>query len=387
MNEIRTAPERLFWLDGIKGISCLCVFLHHFCLRYFPATFYGLEAASMANGVDLFLASSPLGLLINGNFFVHLYILISGYVISYQVIKLRSEDFGYFMLKRYLKLLIPLFVFFAFWFLLKVIENIGNPDLLKLSIKELYKGIYSLFLGILFKGDIYLGSHFWMMNYIFLGGVIVGILSSLCWKYDSKKVMFLSLFCGVLVFILFISQLSLHYATIFFGCALCLFNKNYDLKLNKYVSILLFIIGLIFAAFPTYLVPENFYRFFLLPFDKHNAFSKYFWHSFSAVLIIFSVSKSEWLKKIFSNRLFQEFSKISFWVFIFHGIIISIIDKLLFAKLESDLNYLTLVLILFVVDLVLVILVTVLLYLFISPLCNKITKYLLSKVCVSKESN
>lgn len=121
MNEIRTAPERLFWLDGIKGISCLCVFLHHFCLRYFPATFYGLEAASMANGVDLFLASSPLGLLINGNFFVHLYILISGYVISYQVIKLRSEDFGYFMLKRYLKLLIPLFVFFAFWFLLKVI--------------------------------------------------------------------------------------------------------------------------------------------------------------------------------------------------------------------------------------------------------------------------
>ena len=86
MNEIRTAPERLFWLDGIKGISYLCVFLHHFCLRYFPATFYGLEAASMANGVDLFLASSPLGLLINGNFFVHLYILISVYVISYQVI-------------------------------------------------------------------------------------------------------------------------------------------------------------------------------------------------------------------------------------------------------------------------------------------------------------
>jgi len=60
---------------------------------------------------------------------------------------------------------------------------------------------------------------------------------------------------------------------------------------------------------------------------------------------------------------------------------------LLFAKLESALNYLTLVFIVFVVDLVLVILVTVLLYLFISPLCNKITKFLLSKICVSKESN
>ncbi len=351
MDESRTPAERLHWLDGIKGISCLCIFLHHFCLMYFPAIFWGVEKESMANGLDLYLATSPLGLLFNGNFFVHLFILISGYVMTYQVMKIKAEEFGSFMLKRYLKLLYPLFVFF----------------------------------GILFKGDIFLGSHLWMMNCIFLGGIIVGLISSLCWKYDGKKIMLLSIFCGVLVFIFFIQQLSLHYATIFFGCAMCLFDKYYNIKLNKYVTLLLFIIGLFFAAFPTFVVPENIYSFFLLPFDKENIFSKYFWHCVSAILVIYSVARSELLRNFFEKPIFLKLSKISFWVFLFHGIIISTVDKYIFTQFKFTLNYLPLVSIVFIIDLFLTILVSFLLYLYIYPIGNRIINSLLSSLFISKD--
>lgn len=60
--------ERIADLDGLKGIACIMVFLHHFCLAFFPAIHYGNEVPSYLNGFDMFLSQSPFSVLLNGNF-------------------------------------------------------------------------------------------------------------------------------------------------------------------------------------------------------------------------------------------------------------------------------------------------------------------------------
>ena len=189
MNETTiTSKKRIDWIDGIKGISCLFIFLHHFCLQYFLATYYGAEKPSMLYGIDTFLATSPLGIFINGNFFVHLFILISGYVITYQIISMKHEKLGLFMIKRYLKLLFPIAVFGLIMFLSRSYQIFRESGSIKLIIKQLYKICYSVFFGILFKGDNNLGGHLWMMNCIFLGGILVALISSLLWYFDYKRI-------------------------------------------------------------------------------------------------------------------------------------------------------------------------------------------------------
>lgn len=177
MNEItNNTTKRIDWIDGIKGISCLFIFFHHFCIQYFPSTYFGNEKPSMFNGIDTFLSTSPLGFFINGNFFVHLFIFISGYVITYQIISMKHEKIGLFMLKRYLKLLFPIAVFGSIMLFSRSFHILKQDPSIKLILKEIYKIVYSVFIGILFKGDNYLGGHFWMMNCIFLGGLLVGLI-------------------------------------------------------------------------------------------------------------------------------------------------------------------------------------------------------------------
>lgn len=67
------------YLDGIRGVAALVVVLCHFCQIFLPATF--------SRGVpDHFgeraLATTPLNILVNGNFAVAIFFVLSGYVLS-----------------------------------------------------------------------------------------------------------------------------------------------------------------------------------------------------------------------------------------------------------------------------------------------------------------
>ena len=33
--------KRIMWLDGLKGLACIGVLLHHFSLAFLPAVYYG----------------------------------------------------------------------------------------------------------------------------------------------------------------------------------------------------------------------------------------------------------------------------------------------------------------------------------------------------------
>ena len=71
---------RIAWLDSLKGIACLCVFIHHFLLAFYPEVHFGHAVSSMLKVKNL--AESPFMFWANGNFCVCLFLLISGFLVS-----------------------------------------------------------------------------------------------------------------------------------------------------------------------------------------------------------------------------------------------------------------------------------------------------------------
>ena len=67
----RTAmkQERIDWMDGLKGLACIIIVIHHFILGYYPAAYLGAGGYShCVSGADIRFAQSPLAFFTIGDF-------------------------------------------------------------------------------------------------------------------------------------------------------------------------------------------------------------------------------------------------------------------------------------------------------------------------------
>ena len=75
------AAQRLVHLDGLRGLAAFSVFICHFIQAFLPHIYYPNRAESHGLWEDEF-ATSPFNLVVNGNFAVCLFFVLSGYVLS-----------------------------------------------------------------------------------------------------------------------------------------------------------------------------------------------------------------------------------------------------------------------------------------------------------------
>ena len=74
--------EKLVYLDGLKGLGCVCVFLTHFVFAFYYGMYQYEEASCHLPGnLDIAIGKSPLNLLFNGNTAVRLFLILSGYLL------------------------------------------------------------------------------------------------------------------------------------------------------------------------------------------------------------------------------------------------------------------------------------------------------------------
>lgn len=102
---------KILYLEGLRGIASVMVFLLHFILAFFPAAQRG-NPLQVHNSVELILSNAPLvNIIYGGHFAVYIFFVLSGYVLT--VGYFRSQDRMKLvrgMLKRYIRLEIPIFV-------------------------------------------------------------------------------------------------------------------------------------------------------------------------------------------------------------------------------------------------------------------------------------
>lgn len=158
--------QRISYLDGLRGILAVIVFLHHFLYIYYPELIFGGDYASFTSsgafGSLKLFALTPISILYNPGFAIHFFFLLSGYVQTQHYYQTGSiAGLQRSLLKRYFRLALPtlavvLFVFCAHKFLLihkeLIADNALNEGWLKsmlpntLSFQQLFKeGLLSCF--------------------------------------------------------------------------------------------------------------------------------------------------------------------------------------------------------------------------------------------------
>ena len=348
--------ERFVFLDGLKGFACLGVFTHHFFLSFFPASYFGTEAAVMtASGFDARLSVEPYSFFVNGNFWVCLFLTISAFLVSNSIFQMRmsyevslcdtseSVPHGKFqqdsrksvfdtlsatLLKRYLRLMIPAALIGIFgYFLTDLLTLTGLNYLGKVNTLSFPSFLYHAAVHMWIFVDSSVQGPFWMLHYLLFGSYLA-ILIALASPVKKRQTPLIHLFLAVVLGIL-----NRYYTAAVLGVMIC-YLYHYGVSLpnaadkvlsNKFfraaVGILLLLAGLFLGAYPSYVRPDNIYRIFnAYAFRDPDAYELI--HSVGAACLLASFFLLKGLADFFSQIPFLFLGKLSFSIYLVHSILL-----------------------------------------------------------------
>ena len=367
---LKGSKSRIEWINGLKGMACIMVFCHHFFLSFYDAIYYGFEGnVKTASGIDAAFGTEPIGVLLNGNFAVCLFIMISAFLYAGKVMRATLEDrkLDFFKLftKRYLRLMPSVaLVGIIYYVLTKLLTHFGlNPFGFEsaLSVSELIQHIL-IYQWITY--DPYILGPLWCMYVLFLGTFVASFFS----LFSKKNVWYMPFVYGVIAVCAYI--ISPYFMAVILGVMLAdfyYFDRLSELhikiskKVSSYIIGFIFIIaGLLLGGYPSYGVPTN---------SLYSLLGKLpvgfeFLHSAGAFLLMAGIML---LPKtvILSSRVFGFLGDISFGIYLFHSVIINLLSYVLtqrFAELTG--NYGLSVFLCFLITLALLIPVSVLFHKF-----------------------
>lgn len=346
--------NRIEWLDGLRGIACILIFVHHFLLMFYPAIHFGESVPSQCRGFDIYLSQSPLSVIVNGNFLVALFCVISGVVISLQVMSMQDNNkLADVIVKRYLRLMFPVIPLgFLVYFMLRadLFYNFKVADFTQSPWATWYYGrpisfvqtIRSIFISTWFWGDDCLSTAFWMLSDLFYGTFWSIALSIVSWKYP-KKAWGIYAFLAVALYdhgsIRFAFVLGTLLAWLYIYCQQC-FRKSWG-----FVALF---VGLYLGGYPTAVIPTSSYRYL-------STFNGIDMHTIGAFLVLYGIWSLPKLQKFLSTSICKKLGEISYSVYLLHIPLIFSVSTWMFLLVRDNMSYLNSVMFTFTISLFLLI--------------------------------
>lgn len=290
--------ERLKYIDGIKGIACFLVFVHHFLLAFYMAYFTGNPSEShFSSGIDMKMAQSPLSVVFNGQFWVCIFILVSAFLAARKVFQAESmERMAGSIWKRYFRLMLPMLVIgIITWFMHKngMFTNMGMAQItgswwiddyfyrpLDFQ-KMLYVVLYGAWIGDVHT-SIEVSHAFWMMTYLLIG-FYIAILLAVVVKHASKWSYVLLAFATWIAF----GVGQYYYLTVIAGVWLADMSRSiHEDKAKKWyhhaICGMALLVGLYLGGYPSGMIPTNHYA--MLPLGQVPNIC-IFYHALAAVIV------------------------------------------------------------------------------------------------------
>mgnify|MGYP004501314971 CR=1 FL=1 len=377
---------RIYWIDGLRGFACLLIFFHHFTIGFFPATYYGDTVASHINyQMDISLSQCPISVLFNGDFWVCIFCLLSGLVQSYKIFCANSinkvpED----MLKRYLRLSLPVFVVsFIVYFMmhlnmfynLKINDIVESPWLggFYLDKASFSDVLISSFISDWVTKNPMFSNAFWMLPYIFIGSYITYILAMIV--NNKKPRTLIVLFVAGLLFYNRQDYYLLFVIGVFIAYIMAYYDRKY--KLQIFCGLIFVLAGLFFGGYPSGVTPNNIYHYF-------NTIGYVKCHILGATLFVVGIYNCRFLIKILESKVLLWLGKISFGIYLIHIPVIFSVTSFIFMKVYgvSD-RYQMSAGVSFFISLVLIILLAWLFNKYVEKACGKITGILVNWISIT----
>ncbi len=342
--------ERIEYLEGLRGIAACIVVLHHYFLAFYPASFTkNLAEIHTGRNLEALLYNTPLGILIDGNFAVQIFFILSGLVLTLQYIESNksNEVLAKTSLKRYFRLL-PSVLFCNLLVYILLINKLNfnvaaagftqstwwlkgfwpfAPNLLDV-LKQSFLGMFSTSYPQSYNPAL------WVIAYFFLGTFLVTGILSLFGKLEKRYLIYAILFAALLNTYFYPFIIGIILGELFFG------EQKLRNNFNRWDVGLLFILGIYFGSYPiftaTNLLEGTIYD--VLPtITLVDSFGLY--HAIGAAMIIVSLFLSKPLQKIFSWKPFVFIGNISYSLYIFHIIVIATLSSYLFVQFYNSFGY------------------------------------------------
>ncbi len=332
------AGQRLEHLDGIRGAAAFSVFVCHFVQIFLPHVFYAAPAEGHGLWEDTF-ATSPFNIVVNGNFAVCLFFVLSGYVLSCRY--LAEGDIGYLRrlaAKRYLRLMLPaLGAVLVAWVLLALggYSFGAAQPFTKSGMRDTYAVVVPLWsaleqgaVGAFFLGQWSLDPVLWTMQTELYGSFLVFSLLAL---FSGVRNRWLVYAVAALIFY------NGFYLAFVLGVVLAdLHGRTVGREAPYPLVLALVTFGIYFGSYPYYGAERGLWA--LLP-AIGSAQKVVFYHVLGAFLLILAASLFSEARELFSLRPFRFLGRISYSLYLIHFPVVCSVATGLFLLLLPSLGY------------------------------------------------
>jgi len=344
--------NRLQYLDGLRAILAIIVFLHHYFYIFYPDIIFGGQYSEFLKpslSFDKIMAFTPLNMLFNPGTAIHLFFILSAYVQSYHYFKnpdLQFVQMGF--LKRYFRLALPtlavlLLVFIVHRFnlttkyLVPADPVTGSwtksvmPDNLSL-LAVIKHALYDSFLGTSRYYQI-----LWTMPIELMNSWMTLII--LFVTHQIKKKPFVILFWIIVQ--LFVMQ-SFYSVAFSIGLLICYaeihsekFRSFFSSKIVKYTALL---IGIYFASYPFVGYQNSTVNSFYAPLSFFEKYPHIISYLIGDVLLFCFLLRANQFQKFLQKNILLFFGKISFQFYLVHLLVLLSFTPWIFHTLSSSMS-------------------------------------------------
>lgn len=344
------ADHRIRYLDGLRGILAIIVFIHHFLFAFCPELVFGGDLESFKSGAWTFsrlFALTPLNLVFNPGAAINFFFLLSGYVQSlhyFQTNDLPAVKRS--LVKRYFRLALPTLSVVLLVFIfhrLQLIDRTGIPDNRLTSgwvsrmmpdnlnfLQTFRYGLLDCFLG---KAQSY--QVLWTMPIELFNSWMVLILLMVTHRFKNKLLFYL-----IWLSIQFILLESYYGISFTLGLTLAWLNTHSvhfrEITSSKVLKYFCLITGLYFASFPYTGYETSSRESIYAPISFFDHIPSMISYAFGNVLLFFFLLQAPRLQTLLARKELLFFGDISFMFYLLHFLILFSFSPWVFVLLSPQ---------------------------------------------------
>jgi peptidoglycan/LPS O-acetylase OafA/YrhL len=385
--------NRIHYLDGLRGLLAMIVFIHHFLYIFYPGAMLGGSVPEFLKpGVSLWkiIALTPVNIIFNPGMAINFFFLLSGFVQSFHYLKnpdLHLVQMSF--MKRYLRLALPTMAVLLLVFIFNKLHfihtellpvNAVSANWIKGQLPDTLNFLQVLKYGFFdcFQGNRSYYQVLWTMPVELVNSWLILILLFVTHNVKHKNGFFI--FWILVQVVLLRSTYGISFTL---GLLLCSLHLH-SLKFKKVfshttVKCACLLIGLYFASFPFMEYQDSIKNSMYLPISVFgsDATNYIVGNAFLFCFLLYA-----WrIKIIFSKKMFQFFGEISFMFYLVHFLLLFSISPMLYANLQPRVGLTAALVITFLATFGITTLVAFVLYNYVDKpclkFCNRYTKKLL----------
>ena len=385
--------NKIAYLDGIRGMAALFVVLHHFCLVFYTAYFNWDANATHLNGWDIKYGKSAFSFLTNGNFYVCIFFVLSGFVLSHKYFnENKISILVSATIRRFFRLYIPVAFTLILAYTLLKLNLYYNTPVSKITHSEWwFGGMWSiehptkelfncLTYSIMFQSNGTFDTSLWTMAVELINSFAIFAILAMTHKVRNK---------GFVMFVMIIYCYFIDNG--YLGCfifGICInYVEIYKINILKQFGIclipFLFFLGILLGSYPTSGSAGSTIFAFHTPEWEH--FGLTWFHEIGAFCLVASFVLSPSLQRFISRGVFKFLGRISFSLYLLHPLVIGTFSSFLFLHIFGSMGYHTAVLIVWLATIIVCFLLSYLMTKYIDDNGVKASKYIYNRYFKSKE--